>query len=136
LFDRAELLQRLERMMNGKYIDDRELTCLHLVVAIGARCHSDRTTYHSCERVYFARAQKQMTLQLLEDSSLHAVKTFLLLAFYMLCISRRNAAYMYLGVAARAAHVLGLHHEESHAQVRDESVLRYAHLSCQLITRS
>jgi hypothetical protein len=30
----------------------------------------------------------------------------------MLCACRRNTAYMYLGVAARAAHTVGLHHEE------------------------
>ena len=37
------------------------------------------------------------------------VQAFLLLAFYMLGAVRRNAAFMYLGVAARAAFALGLH---------------------------
>lgn len=37
------------------------------------------------------------------------VQLFLLCAFYMFGACRRNAAYMYLGVASRAAHAIGLH---------------------------
>jgi hypothetical protein len=86
---------------------------LHLVLAIGARCHSTDQTIDSCEATHFALAQAQLSHHQLEDVGLHTVNIYLLMAFYMLCASRRNMAYMYLGVAARAAYVVGLHHEET-----------------------
>jgi hypothetical protein len=83
-----------------------------LVLAIGARCHPDPQTYLNCERIHLNKS-RQLTSYLLEHVSMDTVQVFLLMAFYMLCASRRNTAYMYLGVAARAAHAMGLHHGES-----------------------
>jgi hypothetical protein len=48
------------------------------------------------------------------------VRLFLLLSFYMLGACNRNAASMYLGVAAKATVVLGLHHLSSHKNLQKE----------------
>lgn len=50
------------------------------------------------------------------DPSVDMVRNFLLMSFYMLGACHRNAAFMYLGVASKAASALGLHR---HDQYRD-----------------
>ncbi|KAI8180450.1 hypothetical protein K4K51_002607 [Colletotrichum sp. SAR 10_75] len=45
----------------------------------------------------------------LTDLTLNMARGFVLMAFYMFGACRRNAAFMYLGVATKAASVLGLH---------------------------
>ena len=124
LFEPTELLRCLETAHDRQTDDDPNFVCLDLAIAIGARCHPDKQRFASCESIHFSRSRAQMGLYLLEDVRLQTVKISLLAAFYMLCASRRNVAYMYLGVAARAAHVMGLHHEESHAQTQDSHRLR------------
>jgi hypothetical protein len=84
----------------------------NLVVAIGARCHPESRVYANCERVHLDRSRMTWNVELLENVSLDSVHVCLLAAFYMLCVCRRDTAYMYLGVAARAAHAMGLHHDE------------------------
>ena len=51
---------------------------------------------------------------MLRDPSVEMVRNFLLMAFYMLGACHRNAAFMYLGVAAKAASALGLHRAEQY----------------------
>lgn len=51
---------------------------------------------------------------MLRDPTLDMVRSFLLMAFYMLGACHRNAAFMYLGVAAKAASALGLHRAEQY----------------------
>lgn len=46
---------------------------------------------------------------MLEYPSINLVRMFLLMAFYMLGASRRNSAFMYIGVASKSADILGLH---------------------------
>ena len=61
---------------------------------------------------------------MLEDPCLDMVRSFLLMAFYMLGACRRNAAFMYIGVASKAAAALGLHVTEQyrHFPVKSQSV--------------
>ncbi len=53
-------------------------------------------------------AQKAAFAGMLESQSLQTVQMFLLLSFYMLAAGRRDAVFMYLGIAARAAVVIKL----------------------------
>lgn len=53
------------------------------------------------------------------------VRVFVLMSFYMLGACRRNAAFMYLGVASRAAVALGLHEDSSGSTSRDDNDQRY-----------
>ncbi|KAI0535531.1 fungal-specific transcription factor domain-containing protein [Xylaria digitata] len=48
-----------------------------------------------------------------EDADFWSIQALLLMALYMLAISKRNASYAYYGMAIRSAFALGLHREES-----------------------
>jgi hypothetical protein len=57
---------------------------------------------------YFARA-KHLLLNPLEDASLINVRILSLMGHYLLGIYRRDAAYLYIGLAGRTAIIYGLH---------------------------
>lgn len=102
---------------------DREKTraaIKDLMIAIGAQsCSSDPETAQK-ERFFFTRGQLRAFANMLEDPSMDLVRVFLLMAFYMFGACRRNAAFMYLGVAARSAVALGLHVDPSGSLSRTE----------------
>lgn len=58
---------------------------------------------------YFTEAQRIVFGTMLHDPSFGMVVSFVFMAFYMCCACRRNTAVLYLGIALRAATVLGLH---------------------------
>ncbi|KAI9148305.1 Filamentous growth regulator [Paramyrothecium foliicola] len=87
---------------------------LDLVIAIGAQCTSEQDS-QSIGRAFFRGAQRQALSEMIQDPDLDMVRTYLLMAFYMLGECRRNTAYMYLSVAARAAIALGLHSPSSYS---------------------
>ena len=84
-----------------------------MVVAIGAQCKS-ASSAHDVGRSYFRQAQSDAFIGMLENPDVDVVRLFVLMAFYLLGECRRNAAFMYLGIAARAAVALGLHSRESY----------------------
>lgn len=79
------------------------------MVAIGAQCCCRSTDDVAWAAKLFSFARKLALERMLENPSLELVRTFLLMAFYMLGACRRNSAFMYLGVASKAADILGLH---------------------------
>jgi len=85
-----------------------------LIVAIGGQCRASSPTDLRYAVRCFTRAQKAALAGMLEDPCLDMVRCFLLMAFYMLGACRRNAAFMYLGVASKAASALGLHVTEQY----------------------
>ncbi|EAU34087.1 conserved hypothetical protein [Aspergillus terreus NIH2624] len=89
-------------------------------IAIGAQSTQNDPTTIQVERYFFARGQRVAFAGMIETPSLELVKLFLLMAFYMMGACRRNAAFMYLGVAARAAVALGLHLKDSKAGTIEE----------------
>ena len=91
---------------------------LDLVVAIGAQVKSAATA-RDIGLHYFRQAQHRAFNGMLEDPDIDMVRSFLLMAFYLLGECRRNAAFMYLGIATRAAVALGLHSRESYADLND-----------------
>ena len=82
------------------------------MLAIGARCrgHGDMDRRYSA--MYFARAKQALFHDSLLEPSLDMAVGFILMAFYMFCACRRNTASLYLGIASRAATILGLHSVE------------------------
>ncbi|KAI3336882.1 hypothetical protein HD806DRAFT_21519 [Xylariaceae sp. AK1471] len=48
-----------------------------------------------------------------EDADFWSIQALLLMALYMLAVSKRNASYAYYGMAVRSAFALGLHRDES-----------------------
>ncbi|KAL3469632.1 hypothetical protein BJX99DRAFT_240964 [Aspergillus californicus] len=80
-----------------------------IIIAIGAQSSKNDLAIARVERYFFTRARQSAFAGMLENPSLDLIRLFILMSFYMLGACRRNAAFMYLGVAARAAAALGLH---------------------------
>ncbi|OQD87586.1 hypothetical protein PENANT_c005G09265 [Penicillium antarcticum] len=102
---------------------DKEKTraaIVDLMVAIGAQTCLNEPDTVQVERFYFARGQSRTFANFLEDPSMDLIRVFLLMSFYMLGACRRNAAFMYLGVASRAAVALGFHVDPSGSMSRNE----------------
>ncbi|RGP80775.1 hypothetical protein FLONG3_1116 [Fusarium longipes] len=119
VFDTTELETHLLDPESPSYLNSPlKQASLDLVVAIGAQCES-LSSSRTIGQAYFRQARCQAFVGFLEDPDLDMVRTFLLMAFYMLGECRRNAAFMYLGVAAKAALALGLHCRESYGQQPD-----------------
>ncbi|KAI1921338.1 hypothetical protein LOZ64_001620 [Ophidiomyces ophidiicola] len=98
-------------------IDSSRLAVVDLVLAIGAQCPKACAAVSLKASSLFSRGQKRAFSGMLQDPNLELVWAFVLMAFFMLGACRRNAGFMYLGVATRAAVALGLHNEDSYAAV-------------------
>jgi hypothetical protein len=85
------------------------LPALYLMIAIGAQCRGQSKDDLVSAAKYFSQARKMAFERMLEEPSVNLVRTFLLMAFFMLGASRRNPAFMYTGIAVKAADILGLH---------------------------
>jgi hypothetical protein len=94
-----------------------KLALANLIIAIGAQCSKTESTTVQAESFFFARGQQQGFAGMLEDPNLDLVRAFLLMSFYMLGACRRNAAFMYLGVATQAAVAIGLHSKDSYSSL-------------------
>ncbi|CAG8070582.1 unnamed protein product [Penicillium salamii] len=119
---KADLFTSLSNQ--GEPKSDREKTrtaIVDLMVAIGAQTLPNSPESLQTERFYVARGQQRAFSNFLEDPSMDLVRVFLLLSFYMLGACRRNAAFMYLGVASRAAVALGLHERTPGSTSRDDN---------------
>ncbi|GAB7353464.1 hypothetical protein MBLNU459_g3923t2 [Dothideomycetes sp. NU459] len=106
-------------------VSSEDVAAVQLIIAIGGHCSgtSPKTLRHATE--YFTRAQKTAFEGMLESPSLDMIRLFLLMSFYMLGACRRNAAFMYIGIASKAAEALGLHvGEQYHRFSRKEQDLR------------
>jgi hypothetical protein len=111
---------------NGGPGREYTIAALDVIIAIGGQCRA-QSTYDLLYAVRcFSRAQKVATASALEDPCLDMVRCFLLMAFYMLGACRRNAAFMYLGIASQASSALGLHVTEQYRHFRvPERSIRY-----------
>ncbi|UKZ81555.1 hypothetical protein TrVFT333_009327 [Trichoderma virens FT-333] len=92
-----------------------DIIAAYLVIAIGAHCRGNGDKDVKTSSNYFAEAQRLGFQDMLLNPSLSMVRNFLLMAFYMFCACRRNTGLLYLGVASRAATILGLHLPELNA---------------------
>ncbi|CZT14130.1 uncharacterized protein RCC_00103 [Ramularia collo-cygni] len=86
-----------------------EQASLNMMLAIGSQCRAQNPFDSFNAARSFTCAQKFAFEGFLCDPSLDMVRVFLLMAFYMLGACHRNAAFMYLGIASKAACALGLH---------------------------
>ncbi|KAJ5831946.1 hypothetical protein N7474_000257 [Penicillium riverlandense] len=105
-----------------------DIAALEMTVAIGAQARASGSRDAQCAAVYFARARSIAFQDMLAYPSISMVRIFLLLAFFTLGACRQNAAFIYLGVASKAAIVLGLHQPmswQSLQQQADGPNLRY-----------
>jgi hypothetical protein len=82
----------------------------YLVMAVGALTR-DAGDLDQAE-FYFMRGREIGVSSFLEDPSVLTIQAYALIAFYMLSATRRNGAFMLLGIAVRAAYALGLHRSD------------------------
>jgi hypothetical protein len=108
LFDEGDLLGNLPGWLNDSSDQNGALTTIYnLVFAIGAQtCLEDKDTVANR---YFDYGRYLTASYFMEDPSITTVQVCALITMYLLGSSRRNAAFMYLGTAVRAAYALGLH---------------------------
>ncbi|KXH53402.1 hypothetical protein CNYM01_01147 [Colletotrichum nymphaeae SA-01] len=98
-------------LRSSSTIDSGRLLCLYMMIAIGAQCRGQIGDAPKAFR-YFSEARKLSFEGMLSDPTLNTARGFVLMAFYMFGACRRNSAFMYLGVATKAASVMGLHMAE------------------------
>jgi hypothetical protein len=109
LWDLEERIFKIAPLSGLK--DETMLLCkLNTIMAIA--CQYDPSLglpweQHAGE-TYFARA-KILLGNPMEDASLAYMSTLCLMGYYLLALYRRDAAYMYIGLAARISVVHGLH---------------------------
>ncbi|KAF2764550.1 hypothetical protein EJ03DRAFT_241901, partial [Teratosphaeria nubilosa] len=98
-------------MQSPKALKDHSAV-FYAMLAIGAQARNDSLGDAIYARHYFKFAQARAFEDMLCDPSLSMVKLFLMMAFYMFGACHRNAGFMYLGVASKAAIALGLQKTE------------------------
>lgn len=100
---------RLQKLLFTDLGGDTYTTAVRdMVLTIGAKASPSNALQAKIERMSLASAQVAAFSDLLENPSVMIVQVFVLLAYYMLQACRRNTAFMYVGIAARAAYALGL----------------------------
>ncbi|OAL21797.1 hypothetical protein AYO22_07739 [Fonsecaea multimorphosa] len=111
LFDESDLLDNLSNWLDGRSDYTSVLSAIYyLVCAIGAQtCPEDKDTLAN---VYFDYGRYLTASYFMEDPSIPTVQAYAMITMYLLGASRRNAAFMYLGTAVRAAYALGLHRSD------------------------
>lgn len=111
--DRSEIVAYVESEFSRDQ-NKLRVAVTHAILAIGVQCRAGRLDDKQCDGFHFAEAQRTAFENMLVEPSTDLARLFLLLAFYLLGSSRRNAAFMYIGVSVRAAQSLGLHNEQSY----------------------
>ncbi|GJC83537.1 activator of stress genes 1 [Colletotrichum liriopes] len=116
VFDEAELLKDLENWLRGEPTsqDEEAMNCLfYLAFGIGAqRCPDDRDA--DAEK-YFNYGRFLAVSYAMENPTNNTLRSYILITVYLLGASRRNSAFMHLGVAVRAAYALGIHRRDNPA---------------------
>ncbi|KAH7146254.1 hypothetical protein EDB81DRAFT_721156 [Dactylonectria macrodidyma] len=106
LFDQDEL----QRDMDAWQKDDLASPVYYLVLAIGAQTGPEDQDNLAEEFFNYGRYLTVETL--MEDPDIPTIQAFALITMYLLGASRRNSAFMYLGLGVRAAYSLGLHRKD------------------------
>ncbi|KAH8897414.1 hypothetical protein GQ53DRAFT_713136 [Thozetella sp. PMI_491] len=116
MFDEPDLHNNISQWLQSASDDqasDPSSALFFLVLAIGAQtCPEDRD---DLAQRYFDYGRFLTTSGAMEEPSISTVRAYVLITMYLLGASRRNAAFMYLGIAARAAYALGIHRRDINA---------------------
>lgn len=111
LFDESEILAHLEAWYSGDLTDSSIPSSIYyLVLAIGAQTSAEDKDDQA--QTLFTYGRYLTAQNFMEDASMLTVQSYALISMYLLGASRRNAAFMYLGIAVRAAYAIGLHRRE------------------------
>ncbi|KAG5763958.1 hypothetical protein H9Q72_007938 [Fusarium xylarioides] len=86
--------------------DKASVAVFFLIFAIGAQTCPEHRDQEAEQ--YFNYGRFLTASIIMDDISISAVQSNILITMYLLGASRRNAAFMYLGSAVRAAYALGI----------------------------
>lgn len=112
LFDNSKLLDDLIIWANLERKPDNVATIIHfLVLAIGLQADND-----ALSQQYFEYARDLAYTDLSDSLGVETVQAFILVTIYMLCSCQINGAFLFFGIAARAAYSIGLHRTEVNAR--------------------
>jgi hypothetical protein len=108
LFDERELLGTLPAWLESGSPQNEALSPIYfLVFALGAQtCPEEQD---AVANLYFSYGRLLTASTLMEDPSIATLQACAMITMYLLGACRRNAAFMYLGTAVRAAYALGIH---------------------------
>ncbi|KAK2002560.1 hypothetical protein LX36DRAFT_652061 [Colletotrichum falcatum] len=114
VFDEAALRKDLENWLRREPTsqDQEAMSCIFfLALGIGAqRCPEDRDA--DAEK-YFHFGRSLAVSYAMENPTYNTVRSYILITAHLLGASRRNSAFMHLGVAVRSAYALGLHRKDN-----------------------
>jgi hypothetical protein len=128
IFERQAFLDDLDRCYIDPLSTDPSWLCLlNLVFSIGLTMATPlsgsseaviidklRSEHLDRAEVFYLNAKSlNDPMTGLEDQDFWSVQALLLMAVYMLAKSKRNTSFALIGMAARSAHALGLHREET-----------------------
>ncbi|KAL6910095.1 hypothetical protein GGI43DRAFT_389309 [Trichoderma evansii] len=112
LFDNSKLLDDLIIWANLEHKPENVTTIIHfLVLAIGLQADND-----ALSQQYFEYARDLAYTDLSDSLGVETVQAFILVTVYMLCSCQINGAFLFFGIAARAAYSIGLHRTEVNAR--------------------
>ncbi|KAJ4245009.1 hypothetical protein NW762_014215 [Fusarium torreyae] len=111
LFDQKDLNQAIRKWIEGGQDDaDPASSVYYLVFAIGAQTGPEDKD--DLAESFFNYARYLTVETLIEEPGIITIQALVLIAMYLLGASRRNAAFMYLGMGVRAAYAIGLHRHD------------------------
>lgn len=112
LFDNARLLDDLMLWANlDQKPDDATSIVNFLVLAIGRQMDDQEVAQD-----YFEYARDKALSNLSGSLSVSTVQAFTLVTVYMLCSCQINGAFLFFGMAVRAAYSIGIHRTEVNAR--------------------
>lgn len=91
--------------------DDVTTAVHYLVLSIGLQQRDD-----DLAQLYFAYGRDQALSTLNGSLGIETVRAFILVTLYMLCACQINGAFLFFGIAARAAYSIGIHRTEVNAR--------------------
>lgn len=113
VFDEREFYENLEKCYTSPlFVDPSWLCLLNLVLAIGlvlatptsgspeSMLVDDLRSGYKCDIFYLNAKQLNDPVVGFEDADFWSVQALLLMTLFMLCRSKRNAAYAYLGISS------------------------------------
>ncbi|KAF5657730.1 Mut3p-like transcriptional activator [Fusarium heterosporum] len=111
LFDQKELNRHIRKWIeDGQDPADPASSVYYLVFAIGAQTGPEDKD--GLAESFFNYARYLTVETLIEEPGIITIQALVLIAMYLLAASRRNAAFMYLGMGVRAAYAIGLHRHD------------------------
>ncbi|PNP86045.1 hypothetical protein FNYG_01101 [Fusarium nygamai] len=124
LFEEREISESMAswyQRCSGEPEDKASVAVFFLILAIGAQtCPENRDK--EAEQ-YFNYGRFLTASIIMDDISISAVQSNILITMYLLGASRRNAAFMYLGSAVRAAYALGIQRHDINKHFKQSEYL-------------